>query len=737
MSSLLTDADLRRPLAVSALMLGLGVFAACGSGGDEAPPNPNPTPQDGADGGDDASPAPVTPPKNPEHVVTMKNASGAALTSYPLQLGRPFLPGEIKDTPVMFVDGVQVASQAEVTLRWADGSARYAALSAVLSDLPAGASAKLTFGSTTPAASTKSVAELLAEFPDFDAQLALVQGGATKTASARAMMQAGDAHWVAQGPLRYELVVADHVGRKYDVGFGAHRPLRPLFYVAFWPTLKKTRVRVVVESPNLDALEDVQYSASVKSGVASPEAVYEKANLAHVFGQRWTKTFWVGGAPEEDVDFDYNLTYLTATALVPNYDPASPPKPEKLDGTAESWTKAGHDVGDSGLWTAYMPTTGMRDDIGPIPEWTELWLSSGDHRMREIALTQADLAGGWPLQFREHDASLRFDRAGTVPASGRPMSLNAHPGIWFPNNNGVYPGALPTPRLPGSWVPDGAHQPEPFSVPYLLTGDSYYLESLQLWAATQAFAYPPGGYGRGKDGFGGITDQIRGNGWVIRSRGLAASLSPDGSPEKRYFYELMEDAVAYWEGQRGIADPALAAHPNYVWAAQNSKQEWSPLGFWGRDTNTRFESLWMDYFFLMELGFVRDLGLPVDTMLGQYSRLITGQFGVPGYDPRLMAAYQTPTIKNEPNFPWYTTWPEVAAALSPEYAAAAIGAFEGTSDNFYAVAASAAGAALTPYPGGADAWTWLKGKTYVQDLESHRRYKVLPRTTTLPVPPKF
>ncbi|MFT3735260.1 MAG: hypothetical protein QM776_09575 [Rhodocyclaceae bacterium] len=689
------------------------------------------------------APLPITPPPDAGNTVTLRNASGAALSQQPLQFGRVFRQGEIADYPGLFLNGSAISSQAEVTQRWGDGSVRYAVLSTVLPSLGATGTSTLSFGSTSNAASPRTVADLLAQFADFDARIELTQGTTTHSLSARSMMLAGQVQWLAQGPLRYELLVADHVGRSRDVGFDAYKPLRPVFHVAFWPTLGKVRVRAVVESPNLDALEDVQYDAQITLGLSSPTTVYSRTGVPHIFGSRWSKTFWIGGAPEQRLDVDHNLAYLSATGMVPNYDTGNVQREADLAYSWSYWQSQPHDIYDRGFWTTYMPTTGMRGDIGPMPEFVERWLSSGDWRLREISLAQADLAGAWPLHFREHDASLKFDRAGTVLARGKPLSLNARPAIWFPNNNGQYPGALLTPRLPGAtnWAPDGAHQPDPFGTVYLLTGDAYYLESLQLWAASQALAYAPGQYGRGKDGYGGITDQTRGNAWVIRSRSLAAALSPDGSAEKRYFYQLVEDAVALWEGQRGINDARFNAHPNRVWGATNAPQSWSPLRFWYRDTNSRSSAMWQEAFFLMELGIVRDMGMPVDSVLQEYSRVLTSQFTEPGYDPRYMGIYWAYTMGTGPSYTWYPTWTAFAAANDaeqPTASADAIKSFEGQSWPFYGVACAAASAVTTPYSDGLTAWYWLKAKIYDKVDMTHlelRRWKVMPRASIPPAPP--
>ena len=670
--------------------------------------------------------------------VRVHDASGLGLTSHPLQIGRAFLPGEIAADPGVSVAGTALPSQAEVTQRYPDGSVKFAVISTVLPAITAGGTVQLAFTSTTSSPTTTSISDLLALFPEFDAKINLTQTGVTKTVSARTMLLAGQAAWLARGPLRYELLVADHVGRSYDLGFDAYKPLRPVFYVAFWPSLGKVRVRFVMESPNLDALEEVAYDVSLTTGKTSPTTVYSKAGVSHWFGSRWSKVFWIGGAPEQKIDVDSDLAHLAATNFIPNYDPTNTPPATDIDYQWTYWQTKPQDLYDFGYWTRYMPSTGGRGDIGPIPSWTELWLSTGDWRMREIALKSADLAGAWSLNFREHDTAAFFDRAHTVAAPGKPLSLNVHPNLWFPNNNGVYEGMISGAQKDANWIPDGAHQPDPFSVPYLLTGDSYYLESMQLWAATQALSYAPGAYGRGKPGYGGIQDQIRGNGWILRSRALTAALSPDGSPEKLYFSQLMDDAIAFWEGERNIADPNYDTHPNRIWAATNYPMDWSPLRFWWRkDIDFRRESFWMDWYFMIGLGIARDLGFGVDPLFKEYSKVLTAQFNTPGYDPRYTAMYQTVYISDDPENAWLTSWTQVAAvnnAVQPTAAVSAISSYELTGDPAYCFSTAAAAAMTTPYPGGGVTWNWLKAKVHdrMNLTTDERRWKILPRATIVP-----
>ncbi len=150
----------------------------------------------------------------------------------------------------------------------------------------------------------------------------------------------------------------------------------------------------------------------------------------------------------------------------------------------------------------------------------------------------------------------------------------------------------------------------------------------------------------------------------------------------------------------------------------------------------------MDWYFMAELGFVRDLGAPTDSLLAEYSKLFIAQFNTPGYDPRYVAAYRHLYCDNSNT--WFPTWAALLAFNLTDNAAnmaGAIASFEGTGDSAFAIQAATAGALLTKYPGGDTAWAWLKPR--VHDAMSsqlatydRRRWKILPHTAaSLPPAP--
>jgi hypothetical protein len=741
------------------------ILIGCGSGGGSSTAtstSASPVPQAPVVFGPALPPA-ATPPAGNTMIVA--DRSGNGVTNYPLQFARPFKLGEIANYPQVLIDGVPVLTQADVKTRFPDGSVKHVILSVVIPQIAAAGSVTLTFqnqasGNNTPL----SQAQMLAAGFDFDAKISIVSGGVTKVASARQMLQNGDFTYWTSGPIATTIILADHTAlRKYDMGFDSNNSIRPIFHATFWPTVGLVKVRFTGEDSNTTTLQDVNYQLALSTGSASPTTVYSNANLNHYLGTRWTKQFWLSNAPDIRVNVDHNLAYLSQTQSFPNFNMNVRPQLTEaiLASNYSNWTGKARDLYDNAFWMKYMPTTGGRPDIGTFPSWALLWVYTGDWRAREVAFGQSDLASAWPLHFREGASSLFMDRAGTVPALGKPISVAAHPTLWLPDNNGNYSIILPTPRIlntsaypstSGAWSPDGAHQPDAFSAQYALSGDYYYLEEMQLWAAAMVLSYAPGAYGRGVPGYAGIQDQIRGNGWVLRNRVNAAFFSPDGTPEKAYFISAVEDAVALWEAQHRISATALQSNANWTWSDQNLKMSAvSPLHFWFGNTggespavdgevNTATalneESLWMDNYFLICLGAAKEKGFPVGPIFSYLATLVNGQFADPGFDPHYGSAYRTPVQKIDTSY--FTSWSEIQqVGYTPSELASIMTSFATSFDG--AQLEAAAGSFTAQEPGGAAAWTWLNTNVLpVTDYTAeYLSWALVPRaggTAPLPAP---
>lgn len=689
--------------------------------------------------------------------VTITDKTGSGLTNYPLQFGRPFIQGEIPNYPQVLIDGTPALTQADVKNRYPDGSVKFAIISVVIPSVAASGSVTLTFrdqasGNNTPL----TAAQMLSSGYDFDAQMKLTSG-TTLTADARQMLSDGSYTYWTSGPVATTILLADDsAARKYDLGWDSYRSFRPRFYATFWPATHQVQVRYVGENINSTTLENLNYDLSLTLGNASPATVYTQSAVDHSYLTRWTELFWEGSTPPQKVNIDYNVGYLAATHYFPNYDTTYTPSDTVINNLYTAWTKSAHaKINDNGGWVKGMGTTGDRPDLGLQTLWNTEWTYTGDWRNRAMSLNLADLASaGWPMEIREGDPSAKIDRGQTVSGLGLPYSPYAHPGQWIPSNfTGYSPPALATAGNPSAsargWGPDGAHQPDPFYAPYILTGDYFYLENLQFWAAKGAFMDCPGTneWCKGPIGTQGIRDQVRGDAWLFRTRTNAAFATPDYQTGVRTFFnQMIDDAVALWEGKLGITDGHFVGTAGYNWGKGGGPglHFWdSPLHYFGCYPTTAGGGCsvaeWMQGYLMMALGWATERGFPSDKVTSWLAYNYTSRFAAPGYNPFGILGVYYVHVKAATGI-YFPTWGDVMNNTGTVIPTATN--LSGFVNDYPTIFAGASSYAASE-PGGSTMWNWVD--TNIRQVNyknyfhgSDQRWNVIPRTgpNATPLPPQ-
>ena len=174
----------------------------------------------------------------------------------------------------------------------------------------------------------------------------------------------------------------------------------------------------------------------------------------------------------------------------------------------------------SRLHKALERSTGGRPEIGPYPLWMVRFLLTMEPRWRDFVLAAGDLAGSWPIHVRAR-------------ATDRIMTIDERPDFWLDERGQDRPRWKPPRQQPDAQqdrlTPDLAHQPSLAYVPYLVTGDHYYLEEAYFWANYCLLASWP--HPREKSR-GLLADQIRGDAWALRNLGDAAWVATDGDAEQ-------------------------------------------------------------------------------------------------------------------------------------------------------------------------------------------------------------
>ena len=645
-----------------------------------------------------ASPPPGTsPPGNPpQNMIVVSDALGAGETSYPFRFGRPFLGGAIPHAPGVLINGVAMPSQADVKNRYPDGSVEFAVISVIVQHIPAGGSVSLTFYDDLANDNTLlTQAQMKALLPIGSATMTLTPtSGPVGIADAGQMLADGNCTPWTSGPVAQTVECADDTrARKYDIGFGDFfHPFRPRFFVTFWPMTNQVFVRAVGENDLTTEQEDLRYKLTISSNGttlytkdltgAVPIGLTTKYPLIHWSNTRWSRTFWIGGAPSAQVNIDENLPYLESTRFLPNLDPSIAISEATIAANYTSYLAAPHDIYDGHWdgaypypWISAMGTAGDSNHIGPFPLITSQWLHSADWRMRYMALNQTDLAAAWPLNWRESDPARIFQRGDAARSGtglGRALSAAARPTLG--NNTGDDPIKVGT--VAGEytipWRADDGHQPSVYFPAYVLTGDPWYLDMLYAWAGTTVFfdasspaidctnqvpycaSYrgPTGAYG-GLYGFSAAREVA----WTLRGRVETAFTAPDGTPEKSYFTYMSNDAIAKWEGSLGITGTAFDTATVKTWVKETEYPYiWTynvgspdngiipPLGnfaslcnpagatplcgystteqtSWGllAGANGSFDDPWMNYYLNYALGRAVELGFAVKPLQAHYA----------------------------------------------------------------------------------------------------------------------
>ncbi|WP_229491727.1 hypothetical protein [Massilia sp. HP4] len=584
----------------------------------------------------------------------------------PVTFGQAFAPGAVpRDARLggRLADGKEVPLQVDVKALHADGTIRHAIISGIVpgpKDKPVGlglvrqdrsghaGAAPVPSTSMTPSALLKS---------GLTTSVTLNIDGSTYSASLERLLEKGKPMTWLDGPIVREW----HVNTPVTDSDGRPHPhLAARFGVRWFPALKKARVDVTIE--NNWAFEpsprNFTYDATITVG---NDVVFRQASLTHYHHARWRKLAWWGGDP--DLHVRHDTAQLLGSRAVPNYDRSVRVNERTLADLYARWNGPASAPMNVGLAVRGMPTTGGRQDIGLQPSWAVMYLLGMDARARTITLGTADQAGSWSMHYRDRRTGLpvslidypymtTFGKPSDThnPATGKKEA--------FPVCAGA--GMCKTP-----YHHDVPHQPNLTYIPYLLSGDLYYLEELQFWASYNVFSSNPGYRQHAKGLLKPI--QVRGQAWALRTLAETAYITPDTHPLKRHFLQIV-DSNLDWYNAEYTDNPRANA-----------------LGFLANGYATVYRkgtgiAPWQDDFFTSAVGRTAELGFskanrllawkakfPVARMTGKGACWVT-------------ASMYSMRIRDERNSPFYTT---IGEAFQKSYPPE-IGSLECGSDAYIA-----------------------------------------------------
>jgi chitodextrinase len=668
-----------------------------------------------------------TPTSTAGNGIVISDVSGAGQTNRPFTISRVFVQGEFPagSYPQARIGGTSVLTQADVKNTWPDGSLRHVMISFVAT-VPSNGNLNVDFIKQSSPNNTgflDKTSMLNYNSGNWGADIE-VTNGSTLKADARAMLTAwngvdtglnglGVRYWL-KGPVVTQVIVEDRSSTlQFDMGWDSYKPLHPIFVLTFHPNSGLgAKVEYILENQWTTKLEDQTYSLALKTGTSLNTTVYSKASFTQVSTSRWRKVFWSGTAPtgwtdegHPGVNINYNLAYITASKAVPNYDLTKVVSSSAVAADVNGFNSSDRgDVNGSAMWLQYMPQTGGRPDIGPIPVWYVRYLYSMTPGMYAMMVGMAEVSGYVPFHLRESAVGKYYDSGRTIDAIGHPLSLDARPSIYLQNFN--FSGTAPADQIipvgnmtMNNWTVDLAHQPAFAYVPYLITGDWYFLEEVYFAAAHDLGVAVNGTnmYSR-HDTWGWFNDQdiqTRGQAWGRRDIAEAAFVAPDGSPEKAYFTEKVNNNLAVEEGYQNTTSgqfyEACTSSPydetveksKWCWGRNTVARGWpNPLHFgsMGNDSNVTDPKLvpqidpnapiLQDAFYqsgykLNVMGHIQELGFPAAGANAASFKLAINILANPSFNPRLINSDIIPTVAKSGIF--YQDWGSLLAAYSTSF----------------------------------------------------------------------
>ena len=573
--------------------------------------------------------------------------SGSSPTSAtaPVTFGQVFAQGDLPKSGSLSAsldDGTAVRLQVDPKASNPDGSIRHAVITALVPfDRYGKTTLLLNRNSSAPANSQGAgPAELLSNGFKADVQIKL--NGETYTASADELLRSTSkpSVWLS-GPLVNEWHVSAPL--KNDKG-QAHPHLTARFAIRSYTGMHSATVDVVIENNWAYAPAPQNLIYDVVVSVAG-KAVYSKSALTHFHHARWRKVFWWGS--DNTVAIQHDTAYLIATKAVPNYDQSIRIAPLAIQKMDARFVGAATEPMGNGLAVPYMPTTGGRSDIGLLPGWAVSYLLSMNEITRKVTLGTADMSGTWSMHYRNQITDrpvslIDFPYMTLVGSASDTYNPKTKKSEAFPPCG----GDCATP-----YSADTAHEPALTYLPYLVTGDYYYLEELQFWTMYDLFQSNPGYRANIKGLF--HQTQVRAQAWSLRDLTYAAYITPDADPFKKQFEQFLSD--------------------NLDWYNATYQPKGSQANVFGAliDANAREYldqtaiSPWQDDFFTSAVGRAVELGFDkAKPLLAWKAQFPIKRMTDPGYC-WIAAAVYTFKVTDHNGAPFYTDMSSAYLASNP------------------------------------------------------------------------
>ncbi len=455
-------------------------------------------------------------PQSPADVVgfNIQTATAAAQPSRYVSWGQAFVQGKVAaNAPLAArIGGQTYPAQMDVKTRYADGTVRFAVITVRAPQL---AGNGVVSGMLSLGGAGGSPVNLSSALAGYNVSIKL-SGGLSSTIDVKAKLLEA----LASGVATYWLQGPNATQARVDV------PISSSFHIvvdvtAYADGTFQTDAQFRNDYSMQSTGGTVNYTATISQ---SGSVVYASPTLTHYQYTVWRRVFHTSGAPTSDThNVQRDIAYFIKAGALPNYDLTSGIADSAIGRVASTNIVPLSNPG----FTKYMPTGGGRDDIGPMPAWHARWLKSQNANAARVAIAMGNGGGSIPWH--------HFD-----PVTRDYITLDKYPTLWIDDSNRGDVD-LAQPVLDTSWTLDNAHAPDVAFIPYLFTGERYFLDELNAQASRQILALWPAPRQNGK----GITFneafEVRAQGWTYRTISEAAWSNPDGTATKAYWQRIVNN----------------------------------------------------------------------------------------------------------------------------------------------------------------------------------------------------
>lgn len=477
---------------------------------------------------------------DPTAITCVDVVSTSNHTNLPVTFGQPFRRGDLLGTQGLSArdasTGEILPVQMDEVSSHGDGSIRFAVLSIPVKSLVANQSKVINLYKDVK----KVVTPVVSSNPNWNLEIeAKVYNGNTVVSTLVAKPQEILKQQIANNSGRR---LSGEVANEYTViapfldlsSNQAHPHLNARLHTRILGNGAQIRTDMVIENnwtfkPNPS---NITYELNVRqNGVL----VYSQPKLTHYHRARWHKVLWTG-APAPQFRIRHFMPYFIKSRAILNYNLSLKVSENYLSSLAKSLAASNTKPMGNALLATYFPMTGARPEIGVLPSWTAAYIITQDDRAYASMIANADAAAGVSVHYRDEN-------------TGFPLDIKTHPDSTVRYDISV--PAIPEGTGTTIFEPDRAHQASFGYMPYLITGDAFYLEEMHFWASWNMSMSDPGSRQR-SDGLI-FYEQTRGQAWALRSIGEAAFATPDNHFLKSHLKNVLDKNLTYYSSSQSYS----------------------------------------------------------------------------------------------------------------------------------------------------------------------------------------